>query len=206
MMKKTLFALGASVLLLGACSNVDGEENVVNQTADQESQEVQGDISLEESKDIAFAHANVDGTKAVFDDQEYDQDDQIFELEFTVDGVDYEYDIDARSGKILEVEKERVDDGRPEVNDPDAGQKDPIKDDQGSASQAENSSDDLISLDEAKQIAFDYAGVDGSKARFDDQELDREDLTYELEFVIDDVEYEFDIHAITGDVLEFERD
>ena len=32
-----------------------------------------------------------------------------------------------------------------------------------------------ISLDEAKQIAFDHAGVDGEKAIFDDKEYESED-------------------------------
>src|SRR5699024_8819703 len=69
-----------------------------------------------------------------------------------------------------------------------------------------DNSSEFISLDEAKEIAFNHAGVDGSKAKFDDAELEKSDKRYELEFYIDDVEYEFDIHAVTGDVIEYERD
>lgn len=65
-----------------------------------------------------------------------------------------------------------------------------------------------ISLEEAKNIAFKHAGVDGSQAKFDDQELETDDGVpyYELEFEVNRNEYEYDIHAVTGEVLEFEAD
>lgn len=65
-----------------------------------------------------------------------------------------------------------------------------------------------ISLDDAKKIAFDHAKVDGSKAKFDDQELDIDDgvPVYELEFDIGEDEYKYDIHAITGEIIDFEHD
>lgn len=65
-----------------------------------------------------------------------------------------------------------------------------------------------ITLKDAKKIAFEHAGVDGTKARFEDQEFDIDDGVphFELEFEIDNVEYEYDIHAITGDIIQFEHD
>lgn len=67
---------------------------------------------------------------------------------------------------------------------------------------------ELISLDEAKQIAFNHAGVTGSNAAFDDQELDSDDGDpyYELEFEIGEDEYQYDIHARTGEILDYEID
>ena len=66
----------------------------------------------------------------------------------------------------------------------------------------------FISLEDAKQIAFKHAGVDGSQAKFDDQELETDDgvPSYELEFKVNQVEYEYDIHAVTGEVLKYEVD
>lgn len=66
----------------------------------------------------------------------------------------------------------------------------------------------LISLDEAKRIAFEHAGVDGSQAQFDDEELDSDDgvLKYELEFNVGRNEYEYDIEAFTGEILKYEQD
>ena len=63
-------------------------------------------ISLEKAQEIALAQANVNAADAVFEDKEFDHDDgtPVFELEFTANGNEYEYDIDARTGKVLEAE------------------------------------------------------------------------------------------------------
>lgn len=66
----------------------------------------------------------------------------------------------------------------------------------------------ILSLEEVKQIAFDHAGVSGENAAFDDQDLDTDDgvLMYELEFEIGEDEYDYEIHAQTGEILDFEQD
>ena len=63
-------------------------------------------ITLEKAKEIALAQADVNAADAVFDDKEFDHDDgtAIFELEFTANGVEYEYDVDAVTGKVLKAE------------------------------------------------------------------------------------------------------
>lgn len=60
-------------------------------------------ITLARAKAIALAHANVKAEDAVFDDKDFDLDDgkAVYELEFKAKGVEYEYDIDARTGNIL---------------------------------------------------------------------------------------------------------
>src|SRR5699024_523438 len=65
-----------------------------------------------------------------------------------------------------------------------------------------------ICIEEAKKIALDHAGVKAEDVHFEDQELDRDDGVelYELEFYIDGYEYEYDIHAKTGEILKHERD
>ena len=61
-------------------------------------------ITLEKAKEIALAHAGVNAADAVFDDREFDHDDgtAVFELEFTAGGVEYEYNVDAVHGTILQ--------------------------------------------------------------------------------------------------------
>ncbi len=63
-------------------------------------------ITLEKAKEIALTQANIDIADAVFDDKEFDHDDgtPIFELEFTADGNEYEYDIHAVTGKVMRAE------------------------------------------------------------------------------------------------------
>jgi len=149
-------------------------------------------MSLDEAKQIAFGHAGVNGEDARFDDQELETDDGVtyYELEFDVGSDEYEYNVHALNGEILKVEQ-----------DIESGQV-------TSEGNSDNANAERISLDEAKQIAFDHAGVNGDKARFDDEDLDEDDgvLYYELEFDAGDVEYEYDIHAKTGEILEFDHD
>ena len=65
---------------------------------------------MEKAKEIALTQANVKAADAVFDDKEFDHDDgtPIFELEFTADGNEYEYDIHAVTGKVLRAEHEKI--------------------------------------------------------------------------------------------------
>ena len=58
-----------------------------------------------------------------------------------------------------------------------------------------------ISADRAKQIALSHAGVGG--ASFIKAELDTDDgvAVYEIEFKIGNVEYEYDINAISGEII-----
>lgn len=206
---------------------------------------VEGDtyISLDEAKQIAFDHAGVDGTNAKFDDQEFDMDDGVpsYELEFKINGNEYEYDIHALTGEVLKFEadlKEAAQPAKPAAPAQPATPAEPAKPaapakpaepaqpaapvqpaapekpaapvqsaEKQNKKPAENKQT-LISLSEAKQIAFNHAGIDGTNAVFDDQELDSDDgvPVYELEFDLNGIEYEYDIHAVTGDILEYEHD
>ena len=67
-------------------------------------------ITLEKAQEIALTQANVKATDAVFDDKEFDHDDgtPIFELEFTANGNEYEYDIDAVTGKVIKAEHQTI--------------------------------------------------------------------------------------------------
>ena len=63
-------------------------------------------ITLEKAQEIALAQANINAADAVFEDKEFDFDHgvAIFELEFYANGNEYEYDIDAMTGKVLKAE------------------------------------------------------------------------------------------------------
>ena len=63
-------------------------------------------ITLEKAQEIALAQADVNAADAVFDDKEFDHDDgtPVFELEIYANGVEYEYDIHAVTGKVIKAE------------------------------------------------------------------------------------------------------
>jgi len=65
-----------------------------------------------------------------------------------------------------------------------------------------------ISAEQAKSIALERAGVSAADARFEKVELDYDDgrAHYEIEFSVGNVEYEADVDAVTGAIIEFERD
>ena len=60
-----------------------------------------------------------------------------------------------------------------------------------------------ITLEKAKEIALTQANVNSADAVFDDKEFDHDDGTpvFELEFLANGIEYEYDIDAATGQVV-----
>lgn len=143
-------------------------------------------ISYDEAKRLAYEHAGVNAEQVIIDDLGLDSDDgvPIYELEFHVGPDEYDYEIHGLTGEVLDFEQD-IESGGAGVD-----------------------SSEMISLDAAKQIAFDHAGVDGTQARFDDQEWEEDDGIpyYSLEFEIGEDEYEYEIHAVTGEILDYDID
>ena len=67
---------------------------------------------------------------------------------------------------------------------------------------------EFISAEQAKAIALAHAKVDAAKADFDKAELEEDDgvVYYDIEFEANGVEYEYEIDAVSGQVLKYERD
>ena len=65
-------------------------------------------ISAEKAKSLALEHAGLKSSEVVFEKTELDEDDGIWEydVEFRKGNIEYEYEIDAQSGKILKAEKD----------------------------------------------------------------------------------------------------
>ena len=74
----------------------------------------------------------------------------------------------------------------------------------GVCAMAENT----ITEDTAKQIALEKAGMTADQVRFTKAHLDNDNgrLEWEIEFVADGMEYEFDIDAQTGNVFDTDID
>lgn len=65
-------------------------------------------LSYDEAKAAALKHAGFNNEDVKFLRCELDRDDGVlkYEVEFTKDGVEYEYDINANTGEILWVDKD----------------------------------------------------------------------------------------------------
>ena len=75
-------------------------------------QVVGGKISAEDAYGRALQHANLPvGTKIRKKKCKLDFEDgrRVYEIEFIADGMEYEYDVDASSGKIVKFESEMWD-------------------------------------------------------------------------------------------------
>ena len=65
-----------------------------------------------------------------------------------------------------------------------------------------------LTREEAMEIVLDYAGLKEEEVRFTKVHPDRDDgrLIYEIEFIFNGIEYEFDVDALTGRILETDMD
>ncbi len=147
-----------------------------------------GYISVEAAKQKALDDAGVKAEDAVFLKAYYDSDDIVphYDVKFEENGYEYEYEIKASDGTVLEKD---VDKERKPVNSAPA-------------------SDEYISEDKAKSIAFDHASVKAADVKFSKAELDRDDLIvhYDVEFVSGKYEYEYEINAKSGKVIASDKE
>lgn len=152
-------------------------------------------IGEEAALAIALEHAGVAEAQvsryAV--DLDYDDGIWVYDVEFIVGNIKYEYEINAVTGEIIKFETEPCD-------DPTAVPVTP--------SPTEQPSGDFLSEDEVKAIVFSHAGVNAGDVREFEIELDRENgiWIYEVEFKAGNVEYDYVVNAVTGEIIRFETD
>ena len=156
-------------------------------------------ITLDQAKQIAIADANVDTTSAVFTKMSSDYDDGLmkWEIDFVAGNTKYEYEINSIDGTILKKEIEVVTQaGFPQEANP--FQQSLAVDPTGQPGAG-------VDIERAKQIAVQHAGVDMASVIFIKLERDVERTTprWEIEFVIGDLQYEYEINAINGAILKF---
>lgn len=164
-------------------------------------------IGLDQATKVALQNAGFEESDVTLLRGHFDRDDGIstYDIEFRgSDGFDYDYVISANDGTIIEANRELAELLSGAQNQQGSGQA------QESTSQSGGSSQDTnyISADKAQSIALQHAGVSASDATFRKAHLDRDDgiYVYELEFVSGDLEYDYEIHATTGAILDWDRD
>lgn len=148
------------------------------------------DIGVEKAKEAALSHAGVAESDTVFLIAEADYDDgrKEYEVEFYAGGTEYDYTIDAASGRVLKFDTEL------EWYSAD--------DDAGYGWQ------NVIGKQKAQEIALADAGVAAEDALHLIVKPDWDDgvRIYEVEFYTASQEYDYEIHAETGDILSRDRE
>ena len=148
------------------------------------------DIGAEKAKEIALQHAGVSASNAVFVKAERERDDGrlTYDVDFYAGNKEYDYEILAADGTILsydaDIEGYRI------------------------PSSTSSSSSGYISVERAKEIALQHAGLSSLGVNFVKAEFDHDDgrAEYEIEFHHNFREYEYTIDAASGTILEAERD
>ena len=160
------------------------------------------DIGVEKAKEIALSHAGHSIDKVSFVKAEIDYEDgiKVYDIDFYSGNVEYDYEINAATGSILSVDWDIEDYSipAPEPAPTVAPAPAPTAAPAPAPTKAASSG---ISAERAKQIALSHAGVGG--ASFIKAELDTDDgvQVYEIEFKVGNVEYEYDINAISGEII-----
>lgn len=146
-------------------------------------------ITAEEAKSAALKHAGLTASEVTFTKTKLDYDDGIaeYDVEFYSSSKEYEYEINASNGMVIKYSTEALE--LPAMN---------------------NSADGkaMITAEDAKAAALEYAGLAASDVKFTKAELDYDDgvAEYEVEFRYGRKEYEFKIDAYSGKILEADID
>lgn len=154
-------------------------------SASEEESSADQNLSSEEAKSIALKDAGLteDQISAIRIRQEMDDGIQQYEVEFYAGDKEYDYEIDAISGNILSKDMDIEDDFK-----------------------KSGDSDAAISEEQAKKTALEK--VPGAGENDINIHLDKDDgrAVYEGSIIYEDREYEFEIDADNGRILDWEEE
>lgn len=207
---KRNFKIGCILLcaaLVTGCSGRDDSKRVqdadVKETAPAESVDNGGnkegtdnrgngeEIGIAKAKEIALNDAKLKEKDVQFTKEGQDTEDgrKVYDIEFYHGEKEYDYEIDAVSGNIISHDYE-------------------IKNQKELSGEDTKGNGSAITLEEAKKIALKKAGLKEKDGTWKKEKEDQDDgrMTYELEFVSGEMEYEFEIDAETGNILDFEKE
>ncbi|MDO4338560.1 MAG: PepSY domain-containing protein [Eubacteriales bacterium] len=190
--RKMTGAIGAFFLFIGAGAVVLAAGGTVDAAGAEELALMDAGVSAEEAERLRTETEREDG-------------ENVYEVSFQVDGIEYEYLIREADGEILEWEI----DGR-NVNDVVAEEslRADIDKSDGDKNEAQNDGDTLIGMEEAKNIALSDEGVTEDEVVFSTLKYEKEHrrTVYKVEFYQGNREVEYEIDAYSGDILEVDRD
>lgn len=148
-----------------------------------------GDISLEEAKNIAFKNAGVTADSVTVTDARLDYDDGVsrYEIDFYNSSYKYDYEISTK-GEIISFDKDNLKGGN--------------------ATTSQGVTAKYIGIDKAKSLALSNAGIKSADATFRKAKLEKDDgvWQYEIEFVSGNMEYDYEIDAVSGKIISHDVD
>ncbi|NQG97101.1 hypothetical protein HO675_03255 [Streptococcus suis] len=141
--------------------------------------------TMDAAKSIVLKDLGLNASQVRFKDLDFEKG--IYEIDLVANNVEYDYDVQASTGKIIKKKSKNL-----------APTKTTVKPAQ--PTQAKKTTVAVtISMEQAKTIALKDAGLTANKVRFKEVELEKG--VYEVDFVANNVEYNYDIDGITGKVI-----
>ena len=150
-------------------------------------------LSAEKARDIALKHAGVASSDVRSWDCDLDDEHghKVYEVEFQAGNTEYDYEIDAVSGEILQSNAEPHD-AQPKETHPNT----------------DTVSSGRLSESEVRSIVLKHANVSSAEVTNWDCELDTDDgvTIFEIEFKAGGYEYDYEVSAMTGSILQYDRE
>ena len=193
MMKKYIAAATVSMMVLGAltgCGN-GGDSGGGAGSAD-----IGRDAALEAA--LKDAGVNEEDTSRLNVSEDMDDGRKVYEIGFDVAEKEYDYEIQASDGAILSSDVE--------TNEGYTAAQNSTQSQQNADNAGTGTSDAAVSLEEATKIALDK--VPGATEQDIRINLDYDDgrQKYEGDIIYEQMEYDFEIDANTGEVIEWSEE
>lgn len=200
----TIACIGGGTVYAGS---VVSKNNLIGEDAAEEFAILDADITWDE---VSGLHTYLERDKGRY----------VYDIEFHAGHAKYEYEILAEDGSVLGKEvktggtrtaAEQTDSRQKEETDLQAADT-ASGQDTGNAAPAAPQTESkprYLSVDEAKKIALDHAGLTEDQVRFSTAKFDDDDSEgeeYEIEFYSGNTEYEYEIDARTGDIRDFSKE
>ena len=177
-------------------------------------------ISKEDALAIALKAAKLNKSQISYSYSKLERDDgrYVYDVYFTAAENDsyykeYDYEIDAVSGKVLDfdVDRERITTFWADSSTTQKPSPSTTKPKETSTKANENSngvSSKYIGVDAAKSAALKHAGLSAKDVTFTKAKLERDDGVYEydIEFFSGRIEYEYEINAVSGKIISHDKD
>ena len=141
---------------------------------------------------------NADEKDLRFSSIDLETDEKVYDVDVYYNNMEYEFKVDAHDGEVVYTNYTPSNDtgntnGQGNVNGDVQGQ--PVV-------------DEGITIDEAKALVLQDNNLTENDVQFTkaDRDYDNNNLVYDIEFVYNNVEYNYEVRAIDGQIISFEQD
>lgn len=159
-------------------------------------------ITMEQAQEIALKHAKLTSDQVSFikTDTELENGIEVYNIEFSYENKEYDYKINSSNGEIIEYDSD--------IEDYDITQQQATKENKSVTPNNQNSNNSKITVEKAKEISLKHANLKDNQVVFDKTEMDYDNgvQVYDIEFHYNNIEYNYEIDANTGNILSYSQD